>query len=403
MSGIINANQTISEGFNVIDSSQATIKTADYSTEFPQHESICYLNHAAVSPWPKRTLDAVTKFSEQNVTYGATYYPEWLKVEQELRGRLARLINAPSSQDIALSKSTSEALSIIAYGLNWSNGDEVLITNQEFPSNRIVWESLHDKGVSVKVANIDSGDPVNAIIAATNGKTKIISVSSVQYASGVSLDLEQLGTYCAKHKILLCIDAIQSLGAIPFDLEKNHADFVVADGHKWMLGPEGLALLYVSPSIREQLSLSQFGWHMVEHRGDYNRQAWQPANDATRFECGSPNMLGIHALNASLSLIEAVGIENINQRLQSITNYLIKQLQTIDGLHLLSPVDSHKRAGIVTFRLESMSPETLHHALMQAGVICACRGGGVRFSPHFYTSENTIDRAIAQIKTIISG
>jgi selenocysteine lyase/cysteine desulfurase len=383
------------------------IESNDFSSEFPQDESICYLNHAAVSPWPIRTQLAVSKFAEENVLFGATHYLEWLKVDKALREKLARLINAKSYQDIALSKSTSEALSIIAYGLSWEKGDEIIITNQEFPSNRIVWESLANKGVSVNVANIDTidsitTDPIDAIAEKISENTKLISVSSVQYASGLTLDLKRLGALCTENNILFCVDAIQSLGAIPFDLTDNYADFVVADGHKWMMGPEGLALFYVNPEIRDSLTLNQYGWHMVANRGDYTRQEWEAASDATRFECGSPNTLGIHALNASLSLLEELGITNIHARLKRVTKYLTEQLVSISDIEILSPSIESNQSGIVTFRIRNINSENLYSTLMKQGVICACRGGGVRFSPHFYTSQVIIDNAITKIKTIIS-
>lgn len=369
--------------------------------EFPLHEHICYLNHAAVSPWPKRTQQAVAKFAEENTLYGATHYLKWLKTEESLRQRLANLIGSPCPSEIALSKSTSEALSIIAYGLNWSEGDEIIISNQEFPSNRIVWESLADKGVLLKTADISNGDAVEAIAATITDKTKLISISSVQYASGLKVDINRLGNICKERDILYCIDAIQSLGALPFDIKQNHADFVVADGHKWMMGPEGLALLYVKPHIRDSMTINQFGWHMVKHRGDYTRTSWEIAPDATRFECGSPNMLGIHALDASLSLIEEIGLPAIEQQLQSNISYLIDELNQLPGVEIVSPTETNKRAGIVTFKINGIDSQKLYSELMKANVICACRGGGVRFSPHFYTPKATIDVAISRVSSLI--
>lgn len=370
--------------------------------EFPLHEHVCYLNHAAVSPWPRRTQQAVAKFAEENTVYGATHYLEWLKIEETLRQRLANLIGSPTPSDIALSKSTSEALSIIAYGLDWSEGDEIIISNQEFPSNKIVWESLADKGVVLKIADINHRDAVDAIAAEITDRTKLISVSSVQYASGLRINIDRLGKICNERNILYCIDAIQSLGALPFDINQNGADFVVADGHKWMMGPEGLALLYVNPKIRDSMSISQYGWHMVKHRGDYTRNTWEIATDATRFECGSPNMLGIHALNASLSLIEEVGIEQISNALANNINHLIEGLKTVPNATVLSSTEQSKLAGIVTFKVDGIASEELYSKLMKEKVICACRGGGVRFSPHFYTDRGVIDSAIEKVKEIIS-
>ena len=221
----------------------------------------------------------------------------------------------------------------------------------------------------------------------------MIAVSSVQYARGLRLDLERLGSFCRSRDILFCVDAIQSLGVLPFDLSRTKADFVVADGHKWMLGPEGVALLYVDPRLRPSLRLHQYGWHMVAHRGDYDRPDWTPASDATRFECGSPNMLGIHALDASLSLLSETGIDRIRD---AVAERIDRFVELIDGrgFELLSPREPDRRAGILTFRVPGTDGQALYRKLMEKGVVCAPRGGGIRFSPHFYTPEEVLTRAI---------
>ncbi|MDH5436015.1 MAG: aminotransferase class V-fold PLP-dependent enzyme, partial [Gammaproteobacteria bacterium] len=260
-------------------------------TEFPQSEDIIYLNHAGIGPWPKRTADVIKAFAEENLRVGATHYPDWAKTEQELRYNLKTLINAPSVDDIALLKNTSEALSVIAYGIDWKKGDNIVTSNQEFPSNRIVWQSLHNQGVELREAELASqATPEEALFAQVDNKTRMITISAVQFASGLKVDLKRIGQFCHEHNLLFCVDAIQHIGAFPFDVQAIQAHFVMADGHKWMLGPEGLALLYVHPDKRDQLKLYQFGWHMVEHAHDFNNRDWVPAHSARRFECGSPNM-----------------------------------------------------------------------------------------------------------------
>jgi len=374
-----------------------TIETICHE-EFPQSSTNLYLNHAAVAPWPKRTQLAVQQFAEENVTVGASNYPKWMVVERKLRAQLAEIINAPSAHDIALLKNTSEGLSIIAYGLDWKQGDNLVISNHEFPSNRIVWESLRDKGVEVRVANLDVDFnktlPEQAIIEKIDGRTRLVSISSVQYASGLSLDLKIIGQHCKEHEVIFCVDAIQSIGALEFDCQAIHADAVIADGHKWMLGPEGLALFYCSPTLREKLTLNQFGWHMIEHQGDYIRQDWEIAKSSRRFECGSPNMLGIHALSASLSLLLEVGMDSVESRLRKNVQTLLNGLKCINNLTFHSPIQTDFRAGIVTFSISGIDNATLLKGLFEKEVICASRGGGIRFSPHFYTPEDKLLKAI---------
>ena len=384
----------------------------DFSEHFPLDPSICYLNHAAVSPWPLCTSKALQEFAHENTKFGATNYLEWLKIEQTLRARLAKLINTPNINEIALAKSTSEALSIIAYGVDWKEGDEVIISNHEFPSNRIVWESLEKLGVKTVIAELPTDfdvddDSVNATTAVQsiqnciNKKTRLISISSVQYASGIQIDLAALSQTCRKHAVLLCVDAIQSLGALPFDQQKIQADFIVADGHKWMMAAEGLALLYIKKEQQDQLKLQQFGWHMIKDKGNYGVSEWEPADDCTRFECGSPNMLGIHTLNASLGFIHNIGIKTIANELNQRMDYLTTQLSQIHGLSFLSPTAKSLRGGIITFKVDDKDSNELYNSLMKKGVVCASRGGGVRFSPHFYTPQTVLDSAIKILKSLL--
>jgi selenocysteine lyase/cysteine desulfurase len=365
------------------------------SREFPLNEDVIYLNHAAVSPWPLRTANSVTEFSLENTSEGATNYLNWLNKEKDLRKQLKRLINAPSVDDIALLKNTSEALSVVAVGLNWKSGDNIVSSNEEFPSNRLPWLAQTKHGVEfreVKVADIDK--PEQALIEACDDKTRILTISSVQYGTGRCLDLKQLGEFCKSNSILFCVDAIQSLGALPFDVQAINADFVMADAHKWMLGPEGIALFYCKAEVRDLLELHQFGWHMVKDVGNYASKDWQIADSAQRFECGSPNMLGIHALSASLSLIEEVGIETISENIIKNSSYIIEFIKQLPNIQFISPIEKPHFAGIVTFNFKGKDMTELYSKLMKNKVICANRAGGIRFSPHFYTRQNKIKKAL---------
>ncbi len=363
--------------------------------EFPLDESIVYLNHAAVSPWPQRTADAIHQFANENTTLGATNYLVWLKKEAELRLQLKRLINAPSVDDIALLKNTSEALSVVAEGIDWKMGDNIVSSDEEFPSNRLPWLAQTNKGVEfreISLSNIPSSE--DALISGCDSKTRLLTISSVQYGTGKCLNLEKIGDYCQTNNILFCVDAIQSLGALPFDCQAINADFVMADAHKWMLGPEGIALFYSKDEIRDALNLHQYGWHMVKDVGNYDAREWEIADSGQRFECGSPNMLGIHALSASLSLIEEIGIKNISTNIINNISYLIDLLRKIPGVTFISPITKPLYAGILTFTIEGINMTELYSKLMKNKLICANRAGGIRFSPHFYTSRNTIDKSL---------
>lgn len=366
--------------------------------EFPLAEELIYLNHAAVAPWPERTRKAVAEFAEQNCRYGAYHYPQWLRKERELRSQLRALLNAPADDDIALVKNTSEALSFVAYGLDWKAGDNIVTSIEEFPSNRLPWQSLAAQGVELREADLHcAATPEDALFALVDSRTRLLTISSIQFASGLRLDLERIGEFCKKRRILFCIDAIQSLGAVRFDVQAYQADFVMADGHKWMLGPEGLGVFFTTPEARDKLKLTQYGWHMMKDIHNYENKPWEIHPAARRFECGSPNMLGIHALSASLSLLLEIGMDTVESLLLKRISVLKELIEKSDQLQLIEPVSSALKSGIVVFKHKMLSNEVLYRYLMEKGVICALRGAGIRFSPHFYNASDEIARAIAYV------
>lgn len=368
--------------------------------EFVQAPGLRYLNHAAVAPWPNRAAVAVARFAQENVLLGARDYSDWMALEQRLRERLMRLLNAPSTDDVALVKNTSEALSFVAFGLPWESGDQIVISDEEFPSNRIVWEALAPQGVEVIQVSLKGDDPEGALLSACGPRTRLMSVSAVQFASGLRLDLQRLGAGCKQQNVLFCIDAIQQLGALPFDVLAYQCDFAMADGHKWLLGPEGLGVFYCRSELREQLKLHEFGWHMLEHMGDYTRTGWEPAKSARRFECGSPNMLGAMALEASLSLLEDVGMDQVAELIAERMQWLQDGLSAIPGVQLHSPLNPARRGGIFSFSIDGIDSQRVYEQLKQQQVVCIPRGPGIRFSPHFYTEKRVIDETLQIVATI---
>ena len=370
---------------------------SNFSNEFNLDDDVIYLNHAAVAPWPVRTEEAVNKFCRENVTMGSKKYANWLKVESRLKSQLAELIHASSADEIALVKNTSEALSFVAYGLSWSAGDNIVTSDEEFPSNMIPWESLAEQGVSVKKALLkNTNDPTNQLIEQIDVNTRLLTISSVQYASGLRVDLERLGEACQQKGVLFCIDAIQSVGAFEVDVQRYQADFMMADGHKWLLGPEGLGFFYCRKQTIDKLKLTQFGWHMVEDMGNYDTPLWETAASARRFECGSPNMLSIHALSASISLLLEIGMPRVEKNVISRADYIINKVQQQPQLKLLTQAEPDGN-NIVVFNTLEAKLDELFSYLTEHGVVCAKRGGGIRFSAHFYTPNAVIDRAFALI------
>ncbi len=365
--------------------------------EFPVRNTLTYLNHASVSPLPRRSGEAVKTFIDEYVNYGTKNYQDWSDHADQLHTDLARFINASSADDIALLKNTSEGISVVAMGFPWNAGDTVLSSDEEFPSNRIPWQALADSGVAFREVTLrqPGKTPEMTLIDAMDDSTRMLAISAVQYASGLRLDLEILGKVCQEREIAFCVDAIQMLGALPVDVEAANIDFLMADSHKWLLGPEGIALFYCRKKWREMINLFQYGWHMTEKYGDFDIKTWQPATSSRRFESGTPNILGIRAFAASLSLINEIGIDRIERRILGHTELMHEFIEKSSNLEALYTDIASMKSGIITFRRRSNCPAPqLFKYLREQNIMCAERGGGVRFSPHIYNTEDEIINAL---------
>jgi selenocysteine lyase/cysteine desulfurase len=223
----------------------------------------------------------------------------------------------------------------------------------------------------------------------------------VHFATGYRFDIQRLADACRRKDVLLSVDAIQSLGAVAFDLTQTPADFVTSGGHKWLLSPEGLGFLYCRSELRERISLHQFGWAMRESPYAFESETWIPAKSARRFECGTPNMIGIHAMEASLSLFEELGMDFVENRLAENIAFLETELSKLPEVKIVTPKDPDKRAGILTFRHARSPMRTFHKQLMKNRVICAARAGGIRLAPHFYTPRSALELGLEKIRQSI--
>jgi cysteine desulfurase/selenocysteine lyase len=372
-------------------------------SQFPILEQAApYLNHAAVGPWPRCTTEAVQAFADENMRQGSAGYLDWMARERDLRERLARMTGAGSGDDIALLKNTTEGISLVAWGLDWRAGENVVLPALEFPSNRLPWLAQAERGVQAREVDIRGAENAEqALIDAMDERTRLLTVSSVQWSDGFRLDLDRLGQACSERGVLFFVDAIQQLGALPIDVEASNIDFLAADAHKWLLGPEGIALFYCRDCVRPGLRLLQQGWHMVDRYWDFQREAWEPSDTALRFEAGSPNSVGQAALHASAGLFLETGMETIAGRVLANTDLLVRELPRIKGVRVVSRTEPERRSGIVSFVHDSRPPEELYQALQKEGVGCAVRGRSVRLSPHFYQGERELERFLNSLAGIL--
>jgi selenocysteine lyase/cysteine desulfurase len=374
----------------------------EFSEQFPSLGQSLYLNHAAIAPWPRCAAEAMQRFAEENLLQGAAAYPAWIRRENALRQALARLLGTHSSDTIALLKNTTEGISTVAWGLDWRSGDNIVLPLGEFPSNRLPWLAQAAKGVEVREVDIRATRDAEAeLFDAMDSRTRLLSVSAVQWSDGFRLNLDRLGDGCHRRKVLFFVDAIQQLGALPIDVESCRIDFLAADAHKWLLGPEGIAVFYSGDDARNQLTLLQQGWHMFDDPWSFQRPDWTPADSARRFEAGSPNSAGQAALHASVGLLLDHGLDSVARRILQNSEFLIGRLGEMPGVRIVSRLEPERRSGIVSFSSDSMTASAINRGLKERNCICAVRDSSVRLSPHFYQDESVLEDFMERLRDVL--
>jgi cysteine desulfurase / selenocysteine lyase len=359
-----------------------------YRREFSITKKYVYLDHSGVAPMPHRVKNAIERFLAESTEGGAFHYPKWAQRISEIRSACAGLINA-GPDELAFVKSTSHGLSIVAEGLDWTPGDNVLIYEKEFPSNIYPWLNLERKGVEIKIIPSREGriviDDIEQLI---DSKTKLLAISSVQFSNGFRTDLKKVGALCRENSVLFCVDAIQSLGVIPMDVQEYHIDFLSADAHKWLLGPEGIGIFYCRRELAERLSPPLIGWKCVRNEFDFDHPAFCLKTDALRFEEGSMNLLGIFGLGAAVDLLLEIGIKNIEARVLGLGEVIIREAEQRE-YRVHTRKARSERGGNVTFS-GNFDPAAARDRLLEKRILVNTRGGGLRVSPHFYNTEEEI-------------
>ena len=361
-----------------------------WRAEFPVTKSYIYMNHAGVAPISSRVRDAMVGFVEDATVNGAVNVETWVETAEMCRSVAAQLINADSTE-IAFMKNTTQGILIVANGIDWREGDNVVTTAVEFPANVYPWWSLKERyGVETRMAPERAGRiHLDDIVAAIDERTRVVTISHVEFASGYRNDIKTLGKICRERDIWFVVDAIQSLGAIEVDVKSSYVDILAADGHKWLLAPEGAAIFYCADEKRERLINTNVGWSSVVNPRDFLNYDLTQKPDATRFEEGSYNSVGLYGLNAAIELLLEVGISTIETHILQLTTALIEGLES-KGYRVITPKADSERAGIVVFESDQHTPTELYELLHEQKIITAERGSGLRVSPHFYNTESEI-------------
>lgn len=373
-----------------------SLSTIDLADEFPVLGEMNYLNHAGCSPMCARVASVVRECVELASVGRLADNPWYLEV-LAAKPAIAKLVNARGKHEIAFVPNTVSGLSLLAGGLDWVKGDRVVISDVEYPANRYPWTELKRKGVEVVEAKqgedhrIDVDDVVNLI----NDRTRVVALSHVQFGTGYRIDVKPIADEVHAAGGLLCVDAIQSVGTMPIDVQAMGIDFLAAGSHKWLLGAEGAGFVWCDEDLCQQIRPPIPGWLGRVNALDYINydERWLP--DARRFETGTMAVLPLRAMRASIEMLLEIGLDVVWSRIDALSQHLRGRL-TDKGYNVISPPGPNERSGIVAADWPGRRREhdRIVSDLAAQNIIVANRAGHLRITPHFYNSIEQVDAAI---------
>ena len=362
-------------------------------SQMPVTDRWAYFDHAAVAPLPAPTAAAMADYAADFRDHGDVHWPKWRGKIEDCRRGFAALLNA-SEEEVAVVRNTTEGIGLVAEGLDWRAGDNVVVPASEFPSNLLPWRNLSSRGVEVREVKADGErlDPA-AVRDACDGRTRLVSASWVGYATGWRNDPAALCEIAHAAGALFLLDAIQGLGVLPIDVRDVPVDFLCADGHKWLLGPEGAGVLYVRGDRLGSLRPLLVGWNSIAEAGNYGAATLTLKRSAARYEGGTYATACAAGLAASLDLLAPIPASDRARRLLDLTDRLCDGLRSA-GCEIASDRTPARRSGIVAFTPPGGDSAACEKRLLEAGVVVRVRHGRVRAAPHVYTSNVEVDRLV---------
>src|SRR5437867_5132611 len=360
---------------------------------YPIARRYAYLDHAAIAPLATPVRSTIEVFLGRLTEEPFDLAP-WERFRSQVRGRIAELL-AVGPESIAFTKNTTSGLGLVAVGLDWEAGDNIVGVDREFPANIYPWMDLRRKGVELRLYRPSNGRiEVGAVSRLCDQRTRVLAVSAVQFWNGFRVVLGALCTALRGRDVLLIVDAIQAVGALRIDLSQLPVDYLCAGAQKWLLGPIGAGFAYVGPRMLERLHPAIIGTDSVVRDEEYFDYELTLKPDARRFEEASPNYPGILGMGAAVNLLLRAGPAAVEDAVLRLADRLREELPRRGYQLLLSPGPSSERSGIVSFRHPRMVPVELHGRLRDAGIIISLRGDFLRASPHYYNSDADIDRLL---------
>jgi cysteine desulfurase/selenocysteine lyase len=360
--------------------------------EFPVVGRWAYFDHAAVAPLPRRSGEAIRAWVADQERNGVVNWPAWGKKVEETRGDLARLINA-HVDEIAFIPNTTTGIGLVAEGFPWRPGDSVVTAAEEYPSNLYPWMNLADRGVSLRMVPTRSDGRiwVDDLAEAIDGSTRVLTISHVEFASGFRNDLDALSELCRDRGVALFVDAIQGLGPLTIDVRRTPIDFLAADGHKWLLGPEGAGVLFIRRDWIERLRPIGVGWKSVVSSYNTPGADFVLKAGAERWEGGTFAMAPLQAFGASVKLFLEIGPEVVSARILDRAE-AVRQIARSAGWGIHGSDRPEDQSGIVALEHSTIDPDAFALGLRARGIAVACRRGRIRVSPHIYNDADDFDR-----------
>lgn len=366
-------------------------------SQFAVTQHLTYLNHAAVGVLPVSSREAIDAFVRGHAEGGVMGVYTYEAKMPAYRERLGRFIGA-TGDEIAVLRNTGDGANAIALGLDWKPGDELILTDNEFPSNAIPWLALRSRGVNVRFISSERERMTPDVLRRTiTPRTRVVTVSWVSFADGYRHDLAALAEIAHSAGALFCVDAIQGLGAFPLDVRALDIDALYAGGAKWMLSLQGVSFLYVRKELLERLGLGAPGWRSVADMWDFLNYDQPFAENASRFEGGTPNFVGALSLDRAVEVIESAGTAAIGAHVLALTDRLADGLSRL-GAEVLTERGEGISSGIVTFRIPGRDSVALGKTLQHEGVITTWRPNGIRVAPHGYNTSEEIDKLLDILK-----
>lgn len=355
-----------------------------------------YFNHASVGPISQKVRSVIDEHINDRSRGQIDNFAKVLERSRSAKEKIGVMLNCESER-VAWTPNVSSAMSILASGINWKPGDRILINDQEFPSNVYPFLNLQKSGVEIDfVKSVNGMVSAEEIERAVTPRTRLLSISLVQFVTGFRSDLEHLGEICRKNGIIFSVDAIQGAGAVNIDTKKSNVDFLSGGAHKWLMSLQGTGYLFISERLQDQLHQKNVGWLSVKDAWNLLNYDLTFKDTAERFETGTPNAIGITALDQSLSLFTDYGFNRIEKRILDNTEYFIEKISDIGAVPVLRNADRKNLAGIVSVKFDDL--ELIYERLKEAQITAVVREGILRFSPHFYNTKDEIDFVVDVIK-----